>query len=207
MVESRKAFTKLILLGDVNVGKTTLINKFAKDDNAAGATNATVGVDFVKKEMRIGNKDVTIQLWDTAGQEKFESIGYAFYRGVNCCLFVFDLSDKASFDNLTKWKNNFIDKAAPNKPDEFPFICVGNKSDKERVVTREQAEQWCQQNGRIPYFETSAISGDNVDTAFVKGAEKGLDNADEEEFAMPTSLSGAAGAIKMDKTDHENRTE
>ena len=60
MVESRKAFTKLILLGDVNVGKTTLINKFAKDDNSAGATSATVGVDFVKKEMRIGNKDVTI---------------------------------------------------------------------------------------------------------------------------------------------------
>ena len=92
MVESRKAFTKLILLGDVNVGKTTLINKFAKDDGS-GAASATVGVDFVKKEMRIGNKDVTIQLWDTAGQEKFESIGYAFYRGVNCCLFVFDLSD------------------------------------------------------------------------------------------------------------------
>ena len=60
MVESRKAFTKLILLGDVNVGKTTLINKFAKDDSSAGAANATVGVDFVKKEMRIGNKDVTI---------------------------------------------------------------------------------------------------------------------------------------------------
>ena len=139
MVESRKAFTKLILLGDVNVGKTTLINKFAKDDGS-GAANATVGVDFVKKEMRIGNKDVTIQLWDTAGQEKFESIGYAFYRGVNCCLFVFDLSDKASFDNLTKWKNNFLEKAAPNKPEEFPFILVGNKSDKERVVQRDQAE-------------------------------------------------------------------
>ena len=117
MVESKKAFTKLILLGDVGVGKTTLINKFAKDPKAAGAPSATVGVDFVKKEMRIGNKDVTIQLWDTAGQEKFESIGYAFYRGVNCCMFVFDLADKASFDNLNKWKNNFLTQAAPNKPD------------------------------------------------------------------------------------------
>ena len=117
MVESKKAFTKLILLGDVNVGKTTLINKFAKDPKAAGVPSATVGVDFVKKEMRIGNTDVTIQLWDTAGQEKFESIGYAFYRGVNCCMFVFDLADKASFDNLNKWKNNFLTQAAPSKPD------------------------------------------------------------------------------------------
>ena len=67
MVEaSKKAFTKLILLGDVGVGKTSLINKFAKDSKA-GTASATVGVDFVKKEMRIGNKDVTIQMWDTAG--------------------------------------------------------------------------------------------------------------------------------------------
>ena len=66
MVDAKKAFTKLILLGDVGVGKTTLINKFAKDSKA-GPPSATVGVDFVKKEMRIGNKDVTIQLWDTAG--------------------------------------------------------------------------------------------------------------------------------------------
>merc|ERR1719491_195885 len=109
MVEAKKAFTKLITLGDVGVGKTTLINKFAKNDT--GTASATVGVDFVKKEMRIGNKDVTIQLWDTAGQEKFESIGYAFYRGVNCCMFVFDLSDKTSFANLSKWKTNFLENA------------------------------------------------------------------------------------------------
>ena len=136
MVEARKAFTKLICLGDVGVGKTTLINKFAKDPKA-GAPSATVGVDFLKKEMRINNIDVTIQLWDTAGQEKFESIGYAFYRGVNCCIFVIDLSDGASFEHLAKWKSNFLTNASPNKPDEFPFVLIGNKTDLDRVVTKE----------------------------------------------------------------------
>ena len=52
-------------------------------------------------------------------------------------MFVFDLSDMASFNNLGKWKNNFLTQAAPNKPDEFPFIAIGNKSDLERTVTRE----------------------------------------------------------------------
>ena len=68
-----------------------------------------------------------------------------------------------------------------------------------------QAEAWCQQNGGIPYFETSATEGTLVDEAFQRAAERGLDNLDEDDLAMPTSLAGAAGAIKIDATDDAKR--
>jgi len=79
----------------------------------------------------VNNTIVTVQIWDTAGQEKYQSIGYAFYRGADCCALCFDLTNKASFDNLNKWKAGFLEHAGPSDPDNFPFILVGNKCDKE----------------------------------------------------------------------------
>ena len=80
-----------------------------------------------------------MQLWDTAGQEQFASIGFSFYRSTNCCVLVFDLSDRASFEALAKWKKEFIDKGNPKEPSKFPFVVIGNKTDLERKVTEEEA--------------------------------------------------------------------
>ena len=74
---------------------------------------------------------VTLQIWDTAGQEKFQSIGYSFYRGADCCALVYDMTNPKSFDNIDKWKEGFIEHAAPQDPRTFPFILIGNKSDLE----------------------------------------------------------------------------
>ena len=70
-------------------------------------------------------------MWDTAGQEKHESIGFAFYRGANTCILTYDVTNQTSFDRLDFWKRNFLDKASPNNADTFPFIVVGNKRDNE----------------------------------------------------------------------------
>jgi Ras-related protein Rab-7A len=91
----------------------------------------TIGADFSKKEVMIDNSIVNLQIWDTAGQEKFQSLGYAFYRGADCCALVYDITNQRSFDNLTKWKEGFIEHAAPNDPLQFPFVLIGNKLDKE----------------------------------------------------------------------------
>ena len=107
------------------------------------------------------------------------------------------MSNKASFDELTKWKKNFLDHASPSNPAKFPFVIVGNKSDKTRVVSEQDAKQWCAQNGGYAYFETSAINGTNVETVFRKAAELTA-AGDSMDFGMPTSLSGAGGAIKLD---------
>ena len=203
MVEGpkKKFLAKVVLLGDVNVGKTTLINKFT-DDNA-GASKPTVGTDFKSKTMTVGDKTLTLQIWDTAGQEKHSSIGFAFYRGANSCILTFDVTSKQSFERLAFWKKNFLDQAAPTNPDSFPFIVCGNKIDLEnRTVTKEEAQAWCDKNGGYPYIETSAVSSNGVESLFTQTSTRAMENAkksNDDDF-MPASLSGADGAIKLDAT-------
>ena len=121
----------------------------------------------------IDNNIVNLQIWDTAGQEKFQSLGYAFYRGADCCALVFDITSQKSFENLSKWKEGFIEHAAPQDPSTFPFVLLGNKVDREseRKVKANDARAWCKENGDIPYYETSALENISVDTAFIEMAK------------------------------------
>ena len=98
---------------------------------------------------------MNLQIWDTAGQEKFNALSHAFYRGSNACGLVFDLSNTKSFDTLDNWKKNFLENAAPDKPESFPFVLIGNKTDT-RSMEGDKAKAWCAKNGNIPYFETCA---------------------------------------------------
>lgn len=70
-------------------------------------------------------------MWDTAGQERFQSLGVAFYRGADCCVLVYDVNNQKSFENLNNWKDEFLIQASPRDPQNFAFICVGNKIDME----------------------------------------------------------------------------
>ena len=131
---TKKTFTKIVLLGDMGVGKTTLLQSFISA-GAGASTNSTVGTDFKQKELKVGNTMVTLQVWDTAGQEQFNSLGFAFYRGANVCVLGFDVTSRGSFDALDKWRKNFLDHASPQDPSKFPFIVVANKTDlADRVV-------------------------------------------------------------------------
>ncbi|KAG6411217.1 hypothetical protein SASPL_129295 [Salvia splendens] len=127
---------------------------------------ATIGADFLTKEVQFEDNPI----WDTAGQERFQSLGKAFYRGADCCVLVYDVNVKQSFDNLSKWRKQFLDEASLKHPGKFPFIVLGNKIDVAggnlRAVSEKDAKAWCDSNGSIPYFETSARNGMNVDDAF-----------------------------------------
>lgn len=200
MVEAhqKKFLAKVVLLGDIGTGKTTLINKFASGNGAQ--TQASAGTDFKTKVVTIDGKQVTLQIWDTAGQEKHESIGFAFYRGSNSCILTFDVSNQASFDRLEFWKRNFLEKASPSNPSAFPFIVVGSQPEgKDRVITQEVAKSWCRTNGGYAYFETNVKTGEGVEQPFMEAARKALASSTEDDF-MPTSLSGATGAIKIDRS-------
>ena len=75
----------------------------------------TIGADFSNKEIKLEGQGVIIlQVWDTAGQERFQSLSSAFYRGADCCCFVYDVTNPASFDNLQDWKQVFLSKAQPS---------------------------------------------------------------------------------------------
>lgn len=171
----KKQCLKIVVLGDSGVGKTTLLQQYvtSKDPSKAkdiGKSKPTIGADFQKKEIMVDNQQVTLQLWDTAGQEKFQSLGYAFYRGSDSCALVFDLTSQKSFDALSRWKEGFLTNAAPNEPGTFPFVLVGNKVDRteQRVISPEAIQTWCRQNGDMPYYEASAIQNISVDDAFIE---------------------------------------
>ena len=167
MATRKKNFLKIVILGDSGVGKTTLLQQYL-NGKVSGQSKPTIGADFSKKEILIDNTVVTLQIWDTAGQEKFQSLGYAFYRGADCCALTYDMTNQQSFENLDKWKRGFLDNAGPNDPNTFPFVCLGNKLDKpdSRQVPTAKGQEWCKDNNDMMFYETSAVDGINVENAF-----------------------------------------
>ena len=154
----------------------------------------TLGADFLTKEVTLDDKVTTLQIWDSAGTERFRSLGTAFYRGADAVILVFNVNNAGSFEHLDFWRDEFLANATPSNPDEFPFILVGNKADEEgsREVSRESIDQWCQSKGGIPYFETStklACSGrerafeesQRIQEAFMLAAQNACPNDNPEE--------------------------
>ena len=124
------------------------------------------------KTLEINGKTVKLQLWDTAGQEKYKSMVSSYYRGANVALVVFDITNHNSFDSLPLWIENYY----KNGPEQKNIILIGNKKDMvdERQVTQEEAGLFSETNNMI-YFETSAKEGDNIDYIFSYAAEKLLE--------------------------------
>ncbi|KAK1264705.1 hypothetical protein QJS04_geneDACA023592 [Acorus gramineus] len=211
MGSRRRMLLKVIILGDSGVGKTSLMNQYPKKivfyvlENVGLYVNrkfsnqykATIGADFLTKEVQFEDRLFTLQIWDTAGQERFQSLGVAFYRGADCCVLVYDVNVAKSFDNLNNWREEFLIQASPSDPENFPFVVLGNKIDVDggnsRVVSEKKAKAWCASKGNIPYFETSAKEGFNVEAAFQCIAKNALKNEPEEEIYLPDTIDVTSG--------------
>ncbi|TGZ77450.1 GTP-binding protein ypt7 [Ascodesmis nigricans] len=175
-MSTRRKILKVIILGDSGVGKTSLMNQYVNHKFSA-SYKATIGADFLTKEVTLDDRSVTLTIWDTAGQERFQSLGVAFYRGADCCVLVYDVNSLKSFDSLNSWRDEFLIQASPRDPDSFPFVVIGNKTDlpeSKRQVSARRAMGYCQNKGQIPHFETSAKEGSNVENAFEAIARNAL---------------------------------
>lgn len=115
-------------------------------------------------------KVAVMKIWDTAGQEKTESINEKFFSGVDGCILVYDVSNHFSFETLEDWYEEFIAKAIPSDISNFPFLVIGNKTDLGKSnVDKKEVLQWCakkSRNVKIEYVEASAKSNINVKEAF-----------------------------------------
>jgi Ras-related protein Rab-7A len=183
MSSKRKVLLKVIILGDSNVGKTSLMTQYVKK-TYDHRYKATIGADFMTQEVEVDGTLANLQIWDTAGQERFQSLGSAFYRGADACILVFDLTSQESFTHITQWHDEFVIQAGQNKD----FVLIGNKSDLEdkRVVTSKAATSWTSKyssddGNPIPYIETSAKDNRNVEQAFLFVAKNALKKAAQEE--------------------------
>ena len=157
---------KIILLGDVSVGKTAIINRYIDgkfDDNYS----CTINVQSRKKKISF-NQDISIEMsiWDTCGEEKFRAITRQYYRESNGILLVFDLNRNKTFLNLTKWMKEIKEVA----PKDVLIALIGNKVDLKREVNKNDVENFAEENNLI-YYEISAKDGINVDFAFEKLAK------------------------------------
>ncbi|KAH0786528.1 small GTP-binding protein [Histomonas meleagridis] len=159
---------KVVIVGDTKVGKSCILSKYVQgtfDKNLP----ATVGAALLTKVIQTPNGSVRLQLWDTAGQEKFRALSPMYYRSADVAVLVYDITSKSTLEALEDWSAEIADKAPPN----IKLVVIGNKNDleKERCISFQQGKEIANQLGATIYGETSAVTGDGINEIFGKIAQ------------------------------------
>ena len=193
---------KFIVVGNQAVGKTNLIHCFATGDFKADYA-ITLGIDYLSSKVQVDNKNFQLELWDTAGSEKFRSITKGYYKNSTCAIIVYDVTEEKSFQDVTSWLEDC--KKFTNK--NINLILVGNKIDLkyDRVITTEQGKQLADDNG-MSFYETSALKGININDIFVdackiisKNIDEGKYNFDDDSFGLRKCFT--LNKYKFDRKD------
>ena len=153
---------KIIIIGDSGVGKSNILGRYLHNEFKHD-TKSTVGVEFGSKQLKVDGVNIKLQIWDTAGEERYRAITSAYYKGSKGCFIVYDITSEISFENVEKWYEE-IRKSAEK---EISVILVGNKCDleNERKVSIELGQSKAK-NLNCPFFETSARSEVNIKEIF-----------------------------------------
>lgn len=161
LIEEEKITFRSVTIGDSSVGKTCIVNRFLQDKFDPAEPN-TIGTLYESFTDHRDGHDLEIQIWDTAGQEQYRSLGPIHYRSSLAALVVFDITNRKSFDDINEWVSEFRSVAGENTI----VLLVGNKIDlPERAVEKEEAQEWATKNNCI-YMETSARNGTGVKQLF-----------------------------------------
>ena len=152
---------RICIVGDANVGKTSILMRYCDNVFKESYVN-TIGVDFRVLTLKYNNTMAKIHVWDTAGQERFKSISVNYFRASHGFIFVYDVTNKQSFLNLSNWIDTAFNS---NRNTEINFL-VGNKNDmKNREVEIEEAKDFAISRN-MTYLETSALNSFNINKLF-----------------------------------------
>lgn len=153
---------KIVVIGDINVGKTSILSRF-RYGSFEQSYMPTLGIDFFTKNLFYEDKTIRLILWDTAGQERFRSLIPSYLKNADCIIIVYDITNKDSFNSLTHWLND----AKNNTIEGTIFVICGNKIDlkEKRVVTNEEIDEYIKKENLL-YVECSAMNGEGIKELF-----------------------------------------
>ncbi|CAD8167057.1 unnamed protein product [Paramecium pentaurelia] len=153
---------KILLIGDVCVGKTQLIYRYC-ENKFLNTYLSTIGVNYNEKSIDIEGKKILMKIWDSSGQERFKQYTLSGYKGASAIILVYSINDRGSFNNvITFWTNQIKQYASEN----VCILLIGNKIDESnRQVARDEGDAFARQFGFL-FYETSAKEGTNVTDAF-----------------------------------------
>merc|ERR1719329_1947315 len=160
----------------------------------------TVGVEFGTLLVKLEQQVFKLQIWDTAGQEQFKPITKIFYRGAHCIFLAYDITRLDTFNNLATWYNEVM---AQSEPHVIVFL-VGNKKDMEdkREVTHERVEAFKRERGIIFSFETSAKTGENIESLFITASKILYNNFKDKIAQMKDEAIKKRKGKKLRNKDH-----
>ncbi|CAL9690474.1 unnamed protein product [Knipowitschia caucasica] len=180
---------KLVLLGDMAVGKSSLVLRFVKGQFDE-FQETTIGAAFLAQSVCLDDTTVKFEIWDTAGQERYHSLAPMYYRGAQAAIVVFDITKPDTFERAKAWVKELQRQASPN----IVIALAGNKADlsEKRLVEFEEAQTYAEDTGLL-FMETSAKTAMNVNELFLA-------------IGMLIFCRTNIFAKKMPKTDTQNPT-
>ena len=189
---------KLLFLGDSSVGKTSLLIRYTEDkfDNSL----PTLGIDVKYKYLTFENKKIRLDIWDTAGQERFRGIAQNYFRGAHGIIFVFDITNKETFNKLKIWMSDAKQNIRPGTE----MVIAENKIDleKKRAISKETIEEFGEKNN-IEIFSTSAKTGEGVKEIIGNLVSKLYKNKEIGKFEDDDESTHRRDSLMLDEKKHE----
>ena len=205
---------KVLVIGDYGVGKTSIIRRYT-DGYFSPSYKVTIGVDYALKTVEHEGRKVGLQLWDISGHERFNHMTHVYYKYAIAAVIVYDLSRPATFASVLKWHKDVNDKVMLPNGEPVPVILLANKHDVcPAEIDKEKLDRFCQDQGFLAWFATSAKLDKNVNDAMSFLVKSIVDIANEVGTPQkpgdtiqlgagsgPTAVPGGSGKKATTKTE------
>ncbi|XP_048061838.1 ras-related protein Rab-23 [Megalobrama amblycephala] len=201
--EDMEVAIKVVVVGNGAVGKSSMIQRYCKGIFTKDYKK-TIGVDFLERQIIVNGEDVRLMLWDTAGQEEFDAITKAYYRGAQACVLVFSTTDRDSFEAISSWREKVEMEVG-----DIPTVLVQNKIDllDDTVIKNEEAEGLAKRL-KLRFYRTSVKEDLNVNEVFKYLADKYLQRLKQqsaEETEVVHTSSNKIGVFNTTGGSHPNQ--